>query len=198
MHVERLLGLGRVRDAAGKARDEHKRLKASLEGMRSAVVDVGELRGRLEAASRRAMDTPAIAAADEAAVAARAAFDVARRAAAAETVRASQHAALAPRVAPLVARGRGCRGAAGGRCGGAAPSAAAAVAIVERIAVERGRRARGRGAAAALAGAVGGRAGARGGRRRRSPRCASTPTRMRRERPLSRELRAELEALVVA
>ena len=101
MHVERLLGLGRVRDAAAKAREEHKRLKAGLEGMRSAVVDVGELRARLDDASRRAMDTPAIAAADAAVAEARAAFDVARRAAAAEAVRASQHAALEPRVAPL-------------------------------------------------------------------------------------------------
>lgn len=100
-HIERLLGLGRVREAAVKAKDEHKRLRAELDGMRAALPAVEELREALDEASRRALDTPAIAAADEAAVKARAACDAAREAAAAEAVRAARHAELAPRVAGL-------------------------------------------------------------------------------------------------
>ena len=61
------------------------------------------LRERLEAAARRAMDTPAVAAADAAASEARVAFDLARRAAAGEAVRATRYGALAPRVSSLAA-----------------------------------------------------------------------------------------------
>lgn len=96
-HVERLLGLGRVRDAAGKARDEHKRIKAELEGMRQTAPDLGHLRSQLADAERRAVDTPAVVAAEKAEQAARQAFDEARAAWNAEAVRATRHASLAPR-----------------------------------------------------------------------------------------------------
>ena len=117
-HVERLLGLGRVREAAAKAREEHKRLKASLEGMRAAAVDVSELRARLDAASRRAMDTPAVAAADAAAGVGPG--GVRRRAPGGGGRGGARDAACGPRGARGVVDGRGGRGR--GAAGGRAPA----------------------------------------------------------------------------
>ena len=187
-HVERLLGLGRVREAAAKAREEHKRIKASLDGMRAAAVDVSELRARLDAASRRAMDTPAVAAADAAASEARTAFDVGAPGGGGGG--GARDAACGARAARGVVDGRGGRGrgAAGRSRAGVARSALAAVETVERIEPSAGGAPEAealRRRWQALSEAV---QTQRGGRRGRWPGCASTPRRMRRERSLSRRL----------
>ncbi len=133
LHVERLLGLGRVRDAANKAKEEQKRLKAVLEGMRAMAEPVSAVAGQLAEAEARAADTPAINAADAAVGEARTAYDAARRRAGAEGVRAARHEALAPRVAALrraVADAEARVGEATRRCA----DRDAAVATVARIA----------------------------------------------------------------
>lgn len=60
-HVERLLGLGRLRDAATRANEERKRVDAELKGLREGATDLRELEEQLsQAEAAVAAEDPAV------------------------------------------------------------------------------------------------------------------------------------------
>lgn len=98
-HVERLLGLSRLRDAAGKAKAERTRLAAELDGLRESAPDLGGLEGELRDAEARAgEDDPSAQVAVEALGRAKERAALAAQAVTDEELRAQRHGALEARL----------------------------------------------------------------------------------------------------